>query len=31
MKLKYFVIKKEVQKQRVSVKHINIDIIIVDL
>lgn len=31
MKLKYFVVKEEIQKQRVSIKHININFMIADL
>ena len=31
MELKYFFIKEEVQKQRVSIKHIRTDLMIVDL
>jgi len=30
MELKYFVIKEEVQKHRVSIEHINTDLMIVD-
>jgi len=30
MKLKYFVVKEEVQKQRVSIKHINTNLMITD-
>ena len=30
MKLKYFVVKEEVQKQRVSIEHINTNLMIVD-
>ena len=30
MKLKYFAVKKEVQKQRVSIEHINTELIVVD-
>ena len=30
MKLKYFVIKEEVQKRRVSIEHISTDLMIVD-
>ena len=31
MKLKYFVVKEEVHKQRVSIKHINTKLMIADL
>ena len=31
MKLKYFAIKEEAQKQRVSIEHIRTDLIIADL
>ena len=31
MKLKYFAVKEEVQKHKVSIKHINTDLMIVDL
>ena len=30
MELKYFVVKEELQKQRVSIEHINTNLIIVD-
>ena len=30
MELKYFAIKKEVQKQRVSIEHINTELMVVD-
>ena len=30
MELKYFIVKEEVQKQRVSIKHISINFMIVD-